>query len=424
MSNYLFYIKKRLSGQTGIRLLNTIVSSMALTLLCIVVITPQILLHCENTIKKALGDDLSKYGVVCNGRNAISDENIFDYINEIYNSPEIESVGTWDYGAFAHMTTVNAGTDYWNQILDIQNSHVKELGEDNNYVQFVYMLSQAFHINNLELYQGSTEQIGKNTGYLMYLGYNFKDIPVGTVFAHETYDFSYEVAGILKKNTSIVDEMVLIENVKELKFSCSIAIDNMIIVIPPCSDNYHSEAYFFKCSDGYTYEEAAAKIKSISDKYNIQTETGTLEYRIDTVLSYFNWTLNTIAKLSGLLVFSTFIILLTAQLLTILFRKEELGVWIIAGVDRKKIFLILLGENLMKMLISSLIAFGMVVFLEYLFIFSQSTAIAYEFRYILWGNLPVSILLCAGLIALMCSIIPIIYVRNKSIPEIIRGTWD
>lgn len=398
MSNYLFYIKKRLSGQIGIRLLNT--------------------------IRKALGDDLSKYGVVCNGRNAMADENISDYIFEIYNSPEIESVGTWDYGAFAHMTTTNADIDYWNQILEIQNSHIKELGDDKNYVQFVYMLSQAFHINNLELYQGSTEQIGKNTGYLMYLGYNFKDIPIGTIFAHETYDFSYEVAGILEKNTSIVDEKTILWNLKDLKFSCSIAMDNMILVVPPCSDNYYSQAYFFKCSDGYTYEEASAKIKSISDKYNIQTEIGTLEYRIDTVLSYFNWTLNTIAKLSVLLVFSAFIILLTAQLLTILFRKEELGVWIIAGIDRKKIFLILLGENMVKMLISSFIAFGIAVFLEYLFIFSQSTAIAYELRYILWGNVPVSILLCAMLIALMCSIVPIVYVKNKSIPEIIKGTWD
>lgn len=422
MSNYLFYIRKRLSGQRMIRLLNIIVSSLALALLCATVTIPQILLHCENTIRKSLADDLSKYGVVRNGRDAMVNTNISDYIFDIYNSPEIDSVGTWDYAGFAPMATVNSETDYWNQILEIQNSHVREFGDDTDYVQFVYMLSQAFHINNLELLHGSTDQIGQNTEYLMYLGYNFRDIPVGTIFANETYGFSYVVNGIFRKNTSIVDEQDILWNLGGLKLSCSIAMDNMILVVPPCSENYYSETYFFKCSDGYTYGEAAARIKNISEEYGIQTETGKLQDRVDTILSDSNRILSAIAKLSGLLVFSALIILLTAQLLTILSRKDELGVWLISGIGKKKIFMILLGENMIKMLISALVAFGIVIVFEQLLIPSKS--VAYELRYILWGNIPVCLLLCAALMAFLCSIIPIAYVNKKSIPEIVRGTWD
>lgn len=421
MNNYLFYIRKRLSGQRVMRLLNIIVSSLALALLCAAVTIPQVLLHCENTIQRALGDDMSKYGLVRDGRGEVSEEILFNYSSDIYNAPEIDSVGTWDYGGFAHLETANYDMDYWDQILDIQNSHVKEFGND-DYVQFVYMLSQAFHINNLELYHGSTEAIGKNTDYLMYLGYNFKDVPIGTVFVNETYGFSYVVEGIFQKNTSIVDEQDILWNLNDLKLSCSIAMDNMVLVVPPCSENYHSVDYFFKCADGYTYEDAAAKIKSIAEEYDIQTETGRLQDRVDTILSDSNWLLDVIDKLSVLSVFSALIILLTTQLLTILSRKDELGVWLISGISKKKILIILLCENLVKMLISSGIAFGIVIFFEKIMIRSKS--IMYELRYILWGNIPICLLLSAVLMAALCSIIPIAYVKQKSVPEIVRGTWD
>lgn len=421
VSNYLFYIRKRLSGQKVMRLLNIVVASLALALLCAAVTIPQILLHCENTIQRALGDDMSRYGVIRDGRGEVSEEILSHYSSDIYNAPEIDSVGTWDYGGFSHLETANYDTDYWQQIQDIQNSHVKEFGDD-NYVQFVYMLSQAFHINHLELYHGSTEQIGKNTEYLMYLGYNFKDIPIGTVFVNETYGFSYVVEGIFQKNTSIVDEQDILWNLNDLKLSCSIAMDNMVLIVPPCSYNYHSVDYFFKCADGYTYEDAAARIKSIAEEYGIRTETGRLQDRVDTILSDSNWLLAVIVKLSVLSVFSALIILLTAQLLTILSRKDELGVWLISGISKKKIFMILFGENLVKMLISSVIAFGIVVFFEKIMILSKS--IAYELRYILWGNIPICLLFCTVLMTLLCSVIPIAYVRQKSIPEIVRGTWD
>ena len=422
MINFLFYVRKRLFGKRWMLILNVAVSSLALTLLCVIVTIPQILLHGENTIRKSLADDMSKYGVVRNGgRDVIFNETISDYISDIYNAPEIDSVGTWDYAGFGYLATVDGEADYWIEIMEIQNSHIREFDENSNYVDTVYMLSQAFCINDLELYRGSAEQVGINDGWLMYLGYNFKDIPIGTVFVNEPYGISYTVGGIFQKDTSIVDEQIL-WNLRNLKLSCSNAMDNMVLVVPPCSVNYHSVDYFFKCADGYTYEEAANKIKSISEKYGIQTETGTLQNRVDTVLAEADWLLNAFTELSILLFLSAFIMLLTTQLLTILFRKDELGVWLISGINRKKIFKILLGENIIKMLISSLISLGVVVLLEKIVI--TSNAIAYELRYILWVNIPVFLLLCTVLTALLCSVIPIEYVKKKSIPEIVRGTWE
>nr|MDE6606808.1 hypothetical protein [Lachnospiraceae bacterium] len=220
---------------------------------------PQILTHSENMIKRSLADDLSKFGVVRNGGNAIFNEHISEYISDLYNAPEIDGIGTWTYGGFGYKATVGGGADYWNEILEIQNSHVREFDESPDEVQLVYMPGQAFRINHLELYRGSAQKAGTNTGYLMYLGYNFKDIPVGTVFVDEEYGISYVVEGILQKNTSIVDEQALLRNLGGLKLGCSIEMDNMLLVISPCSENYFSQDFFFKCSDGYTYEDAAKK---------------------------------------------------------------------------------------------------------------------------------------------------------------------
>ena len=421
MTNFMYYIRKRLHSTRWMLILNVAVSSLALTLLCIIVTVPQILLHGEHTIKKSLADDISKYGVIMNGgRNVLFHESISEYILDIYNSPEIDGVGTWQFVGFGYMSTVGGDTDYWNEILESQNDHNMKSDEYSDYVDGVYMLSQAFRINDLELYRGSAEQVGVNDESLMYLGYNFKDIPIGTVFANEQYGISYTVAGILKKNTSIVDEEIL-WNLRNLKFSSSISIDNMVLLIPPCSENYHSRDYFFKCADGYTYEEAVDRINSISEKYGIQTDTGTLQYRVDTVLSEVDWLLNIFSDLSILLFAAAFIMLMTTQLLTILFRKDELGVWLMSGIGRGKIFMILLGENITKMLLSSLIALGLMVLLER---FMITSATAYELRYILWVNLPVFLLLCTVLTALLSSVIPIEYIRTKSIPEIVRGTWE
>lgn len=425
--NYLFYIRKRFLGKRWMHLFNIVVSSFALSLLGVAVTMSLILRHGEHMIKKSLADDISKYGVACNTNiRDLDRETGSAFIADVYNAPEIDGVGTWTYGGFEHLTTVDGGTDYWNEILEIQNGHVREFDEDPNYVQVVYMPGQAFRINDLELYRGNSEQVGSNDESLIYLGYNFRDIPVGTVFADEISGNRCVVEGVLQKNTSIVDAHDLLMNSGGLKLSCSVAMDNMVLVIPPCSDNYLSVDFFFKCSDGSTYEEAAGRIKSIAAQYGIGAETGTLQNRVDTVLSDVDWLVSAIAKLSVLLSFSSFVMILATQLLTILSRKDELGVWLISGIDRKKVFRILLGENMEKILLSSVLSYGTVLlFFKVLSSHpSSSSAAVYGLRYIIWGVAPAFLLLSAVFMALLCSVIPIAYIKKKSIPDIVRGTWE
>lgn len=82
--------------------------------------------------------------------------------------------------------------------------------------------------------------------------------------------------------------------------------------------------------------------------------------------------------------------------------------------------ILLHGENLIKMLSAAALALAAVIFLAKIYISSEATI--YELRYILWGNIPIFLLLCAGGVAFLCSLIPMAYIENRSIPDIVRGT--
>lgn len=428
ISNYLFLIRKRLFGARWMLYFNIAVSALAMALLCVAaVVMPQILHHSENEIKRALGDDMSKFGVISNSGSDLYDQNLSGYLSDIYHAPEIAGVGTWTYFGFVeHQETVNQETDYWNKILEIQNSHIREFDESPDEVQTVYMPAYAFQINHLELYSGSDGQVGSNTEYLMYLGYHFRDIPIGTVFQDEKSGFRCTIAGILKEGTSIVDAQELLWNYGGLKLSCSVEMDNMVLLLSPCDgENYFAPVYFFKCADGYTYEEAAAKIKEISEEYHIQAAVGTLQKRVRDVLSDAKWLSDGIAKLSAALFPAACVMLLATQMLTIMLRKEELGVWLLSGMDKKEIFRILLGENIVKTAVSALIAYGVVSVFEKMAYASAgiSTSVIHRLGYISRVQVPVFLLVCAVLTALLCSVIPTVYVGKRSIPDIVRGTW-
>lgn len=424
--NYLFLIKKRLLGSRWMLYFNIGVSSLAMAFLCgAAVVMPQILHHSENDVKQALEDDMSKFGVIRNSGSDLYDKNLSGYVSDIYHAPEIAGVGAWTYFGAGHLATVNRETDYWNEILEIQNSHVREFDESPDEVQMVYMPTYAFQINRLELYSGSDGQVGSNMGYLMYLGYHFRDVPIGTVFQDEKH-VRYTVVGILKEGASIVDAPQLLQNLGGMKLGCSVEMDNMVLLLEPCDgENYFSPIYFFKCADGYAYEEAAAKIKEISEKYRIQVAVGTLQKRVRDVLSDITWLSDGIAGLSAVLFPAAFVMLLVTQMLTIMLRKDELGVWLLSGMDKKDVFRILLGENMIKTVISAMVAYGVVSVFEKIAYASAgiSDSVIYRLGYISRIQVPVFLLACSGLTALLCSVIPTVYVGKRSIPDIVRGTW-
>lgn len=150
-----------------------------------------------------------------------------------------------------------------------------------------------------------------------------------------------------------------------------------------------------------------------------------MQKRVRDVLSDIKWLSDGITELSAVLFPAAFIMLLATQMLTIMMRKDELGVWLLSGMDKKEVFRILLGENIVKTVISALVAYGVVSVFEKIAYASAeiSDSVIYRLGYISKVQVPVFLLVCSVLTALLCSVIPTVYVGKRSIPDIVRGTW-
>lgn len=420
MKNSFFYIKKRLQGCKRILFLNILTISISLAIISIALTIPLILKHCEKTIKKSLDGDISEYGVIRNGNNAITNESIGEYISEIMESEEIEAVGTWDRAGFGYMKTVG-DVDYWTEIQRVHAKHHLEFDEGEEDIPFIFMLRNAFSINKINLYAGGKPTEETSDEWLLYLGYNYRTIPLNTLFSNEDNGMTYRVMGIMDKNTSVVDEQAVLWNLGGLKYSCTICLDNMVMVIPPKDYNYHSENYFFRCAEGYSFEDAEKRINCSADRYGIQTEIGQLDTRVRVVLTDIKWLQSQISQIAVFLFGVAIIITITMQILVTLKRKRELGVWLLTGLSKRRIFGILLAENLLKT------GMGIIPALVIIYMFwkqwNLTGSVVYELRVILYGGIPIILLASGFILSAVGTAITFAFIADKRAIELIQKTW-
>ncbi len=158
--DYLFFIRRVFKVNTGLRWLNIVSAAFAFSLILFSTIFIQTQIHCRNSACNAISTDLLSSGMLANPGDPYSNERYQDYITAIYDSPEIDAVGIWTYRGAAHMDTEDLPGDPWNEILSIQNRHVRQFDGPEEYVQVVDMERYAFRFSNIKLLSGTDE-----TGY-------------------------------------------------------------------------------------------------------------------------------------------------------------------------------------------------------------------------------------------------------------------
>ena len=424
--DYLQLAKKRLYSNKGMFFFNAVLSVVALLFIGFSIMVPQVMSHGRRTIEKSLAGDIEKYGVMSNSVDIYENENEQEYFRCLADAEEIESVGMWQYTGMGGLKTENSSRDYWADILEIHNRSLKTFDrEETDYVQAVAISPQAMGINELNLLTGELEPEHAENQVLVYLGYNFREIPVGTVFSSEDNedDITYVVAGILEENTTMLDWQALLMGSNSMQFSYGISLDNMILLrIRECDRGYLYLYNFFSSAEGYTYEDAAERVKEISEELGITVETDRLSNRVESVMGVTDWLVSEIERIAGLLFFSALIILLSSQLLTILRRKEELGVWISCGIHKRQIIGVLLLENTIKMLLAATIVIGIFTLFWKCMRFEQS--VYHELRYVIYYNLDIFILLVASGMAVLISLVPIRYIYKISLHALVKGDWE
>lgn len=426
IQNYWYLIKKRLFHNRVLLWMNLFLSIASLSLLAFSIGIPQVLAHGRRSIQKSLEKDMKYYGVMSNSSDTYQNEHLTDYLAALYAAEEIDSVGMWHYTGISGLKTKDGEEDLWSELLRIHNSNRKAFDdEQGGYVQAAAMSYQALNFHKFKMYKEASGQEYSKDAVRIYLGYDFRSIPVGTVFYSgegENYH-EYVVAGIFEKGTTMLDWRALLMNSNSLTLSYTIPLDNMMVAQIREQDNgYMSLDNFFSCAEGYSYEEAVTRIKEISKEFGIVAETESLPHRVNSIMGITDWLLTAVRKIAMLISFAALVILLSAQLLTLLRRKNELGIWVTCGISKKQVLKIIFLENLIKLLIAAVVT--MVISFGFWKMMKFDSSVYYDLRFVIYVNVNIMILLIALVMTFIVSWIPMRMIEKRSLQAVVKGDFE
>lgn len=426
-SHHLHYIRKRVTNHLLMTLFSILLATVALTLFFLSVAIPMTVTNGERSIRHALAKPMEAYGIINNPETAYDQPKITSYLDALCALDEVESVGYYSFGGNTYCKTISDSHDYWQDIITIQNSHQKEFDDEegSELVQMAYMSRTAWGLLNTSLQSGSAPQAydsADNMHFLLYLGSNFDTIPIGTCF-QDDYNEIFEVAGILKENSSMIESTSLFWNLQTFLLSADVDMDNMVLLLPPSGGtSYFYLDNLFLCADGYSYEEASEAIRRLSDEYGIPAEICTLESRVDEMLAVNRSFERPVQNLFVIVSISVVLIVLTMQLLKIFVRGNEFGIWLANGMGRRDTFIILIGENILQLIL----AFFFSILIVVLFILVQDwdTSVVQELRNAIFVPAASATFLTAVVLALLSAVFPSVLIRRKPETELLKGNWS
>lgn len=251
-----------------------------------------------------------------------------------------------------------------------------------------------------------------------YLGSNFSDIPVGTVFTkklgEETY--TYEVVGILEKNSYWIDPDIYTET-EAGNINAKICLDNLVVSVD--KKTVGATGWTVLLEDGASWEDLTKEIMKLEDKYDVNFRITKLESTLyDKNLSSKEITEYT-RQFFPVLVFSVIIIILCIQITNMLKRKKEYGILFSNGVSVFEICKIWMLAFLCKIAISLVFAIALFTSLVYV---SGITPQLLEQGFIVFQHYTVwKIVALSIVLYLVISIIPITILSKMKPAQMVKG---
>lgn len=416
----LHYANKRRLNNFKMGVFAVILIAAGLVMLYSSVILSEGLNYGKNAVRNSLSVPVTSCGLMKYQDDLEPWEKCNEFVSRIYALDEIKAFGTYSCNGMWGLTDVE-DTDYWKRILEIQHSGELEFEDDNTAVlQIVMMNSELFDMEKFDLIAGEKIQPDKSGRYRLFLGYNFREIPVGTEFKDDYYQ--YEVAGIMKKGTYVMEPELLTWNLGGLKVAHKIRMDNMVLMLMPEKETL-SVLNLFCVNDGYTYEDAVTAMEKVADEWGIIIDTGTLQDRLDYVFlenKKLESRINMIALIIGI---SVFMICVTIQLLNIYIKRNEMGIWLANGMTRKEIFEIIWLENFIKVMMGGVIAViveGILVRL----MFMNNRYMVRTISSIMYGIPLLKLVGFALLMVCIISVIPVMIIAKRQTTELVKGVWS
>ena len=358
-------------------------------------------------------EDTLKMGCINTGyvtRNDEIDENL---TTEILNWDCIDTAGNWQ--------VMSSEKDYLKELRSIQKKNVQlEANCSDNYLETIVMGASAWNLFDLSLSAGEApDKIENNQNYtLLYLGSEYKKYyEVGTILINEQEKNAekYIVAGILEQDSKIATDYMNMIN----KFTISSAypLDYAVIEVFP---NFDFSFTYFSVKDGYTFEDAEDAILQWAKQKNISVTISNIDallYSVEQSLEPIN---RYMQQIIIVVVLSICIVFTCFQSMNILMRQSEYGILYANGVTTQDVVFMILFENSLKLLVSSIIMLPLALYI------SQKTFLAsygdsYIIKTILLTSVcPKLLILVLGIVA-VSSIIPIYFIKKQETVALIGG---
>lgn len=419
INQYIYFIKKRLFA-TRMTILSVIVTSVAFCLLILSFVFPSVLKNGRTAINKCISGRMDNYAV-----STMDSESLSKGGNELLkcmiDSPYIESFGNWNSVYKEFISAQKNDLEYIKLIYKEFNSNLKVYSERDNKIQCVTMPFSVYYYNNIEFYEEvDYTLVGKEK--VAILGYNYKDIPIGTKLI-DNRNIQYTVIGIMKKNQEIINAPSIEFNTGGFNFDYTINMNNMILLVDPEIKGraIYSKSNFISFSKDISYEKGKKVLEDIFESQGASIKVSRLSDRIDEVMTRTDWFLNRFSASAFVFITLAIICVLSIQMMSFFSRKDEIGVWYSNGFLLKDIYKILFVENAIVIFVSYLISLGLYfMFFKYINL-KYYTLITLSHILLIKG--PLFLAIVGMMIIILISFISFTYIKKKSILQIINGNW-
>ncbi len=340
-------------------------------------------------------------------------EMVNSFVQEVIRMEEINGIG--DGGIYGRDT--EGIEELWEEQERVQKKSDEYLWVYNTNVE-------AFNIYNIKLQEGKMpyEYDMNEDISLLYLGSDYTNIPVGRTYKvgeGKEWEYTVYIAGILEEGTNLIsDEIYWDDAIVDAKYVE--AMDGKILAV---NTGVSSARLTYTVNDGYTIKETENKLRSLGEKHGLKLRFGVLEDILDEKEQQHSYIFDTLRKMLIAITITAFFLLLCTQFAEMLDDMSYFGIFYANGASTRDLIAILFGENLLKVLVSYILAvIGVYFAIKYEWSIYQPGVENWENAMEIYCKQTlVQAFLIGVVLAVLATWIPIIWFKHNSPTELIQG---
>ena len=281
-----------------------------------------------------------------------------DSLSEVYGFGSYDLYQYWADGTFeGEAGNVLEKRIAANQVKKGYNIEVPT--EDSGKVfELVAFDENALETTSLKLSEGTypkelrSKSEDENT-YYIYLGWDYRDVPLGTEF---TFGGNRAVvAGTCKKNSKLFNFTAL--SWRDTSLGYEIDVDDLVLVVWP--DSIVRTNAIISFEDGIDIQAEKEKILELAQEYSAKTENcSILQSRGIGLFRFYQIQTNRMKKMFWVVIFGVTALYLCFSFLVAIRSRRTFAIWLMDGMERKKLRNIIWIQNAICLGISSAFAIG------------------------------------------------------------------